>query len=122
MIRKLLAFVIIGVIAVSCDEPFETDQPTVPVTPNHSPYISSMSSSKTEVGKNGTVSFSCQASDPDADSLRYLWTSNAGEFIGDNTTNPTTWKAPDFEGLQIIKVTVSDGAIEKSDSISVVVR
>ena len=58
-----------------------------------------------ETGKQSTIS--CQASDPDNDSLTYSWSANGGTFTGSGST--AQWTAPATAGTYAIQCAVSDG-------------
>ncbi|MFH1700858.1 MAG: hypothetical protein ABIE07_09755 [Candidatus Zixiibacteriota bacterium] len=121
-IKYSIAFLFLVLMIISCEESFEPDQPVAPIVKNQSPAITSMSSSRTNVPMTGFVVFSCKAKDPYGDSLFFLWSSQAGTFPAGESGNPVTWQAPEVEGLQIIKVIVSDSLHQISDSISVIVE
>ncbi|MFW6126378.1 MAG: DNRLRE domain-containing protein [Chloroflexota bacterium] len=76
-------------------------------TANNAPQISSVTCSPASVGKGGSTTVACEASDPDGDPLTYDWTATKGTFSGTGAT--VTWMAPNEDGAYTIRVTVSDG-------------
>ncbi|UCG44007.1 MAG: hypothetical protein JSU73_05190 [candidate division WOR-3 bacterium] len=74
---------------------------------NRPPEISSISGpSSVEAGGSGQ--YTCNATDPDGDSLSYFWECDKGRFMS-RSDPTTTWYAPDSSGSARIWVTVSDG-------------
>ncbi len=88
---------------------------------NQLPSIASMQASQRKIDLQSETQIFCSASDPDGDSLSYLWSADAGTITGSDSS--VTWKAPDIEGNYYITCRVEDGlggVVE--DSIGVVVR
>lgn len=70
------------------------------------------------VDLNTNVDFTADASDPDGDSLTYAW--DLGDGRTSNTESLTTsFSAP---GTYVVTLTVSDGQLSASDSVTVTVR
>ena len=69
---------------------------------------------------NGTAS-----ADPDDDPLTYLWSQVSGEAVAlsGNTSSSATFTAPDRPGgsLLVFRLSVSDGLLSSTDTVSVVV-
>ena len=82
---------------------------------NDSPVIEKVEVNKTEVEPGGEVAINVIANDEDGDKLTYEYEISAGEVVGSGSI--VIWKAPQNEGTQFIKVTVSDG--DKWDQASV---
>lgn len=59
---------------------------TVEFTTNTSPTINSITSDKTNIRANETVTLTCNASDPDGDDISYLWTNNYDDNEGNSAT------------------------------------
>jgi len=94
--------------------------PITDVISNHRPSITAHTPQALTdtVAQNATVHFSVTATDPDGDSLRYVWTRN-GSQIGTNFTVDIEF--PDT-GRDDIKCVVSDGQLADSLTWSIVVR
>ena len=91
-------------------------------TGNNAPEITGVSSSPENVGKGGSTTVVCEATDADGDALTYDWTATQGTFQGSGDT--VTWLAPNEEGTYTVRVTVSDGkggTAEGTCSVAVVV-
>lgn len=58
----------------------------VEFTTNTSPKINSITSDKTNIRANETVTLTCNASDPDGDDISYLWTNNYDDNEGNSAT------------------------------------
>lgn len=74
---------------------------------NVAPFISGIQKNQTYLSPGGIVQLTCLATDPNNDSLTYLWTANAGSFnlTTDRTVN---WTAPITEGVYTVSVQVKD--------------
>ncbi len=66
----------------------------------------------------------CLATDPEGESLRYLWTCRTGNFGGDVYGQSTIWEATanSPSGAVYIALTVSDGREIDVDSVRIIVR
>jgi len=85
---------------------------------NHPPEITSLTPSATSVARGGSCTITCDANDPDGDTLTFEWTATGGAISG--TGGTVTWTAPTTEGSYTISVTVSDGkGGTVSDSVSI---
>ncbi|HEX8704802.1 MAG TPA: PKD domain-containing protein, partial [Myxococcaceae bacterium] len=78
------------------------------------------------VDEGASVRLEGSGTDPDGDSLSYAWTQTAGPsatLAGGNTANPT-FTAPNVAADTVLtfQVTVSDGALSATDTVSVTVR
>ena len=91
---------------------------TVPPV-NHSPVISGLTVDSSSVDINQTTIITCYASDPDRDTLTYIWTKTGGTISGSGST--ITWTAPSTAGTYIITCTVSDGKLIDIQGISITV-
>jgi hypothetical protein len=90
------------------------------VTENHPPEIVDLSGSEEWIIPSGNCTISCEASDPDNDSLSYEWLASGGNITGERDT--VTWVAPEDIGDYNITVVVTDGlGGEDSASLSITV-
>ena len=90
------------------------------VRENHPPEIADLSASEEWVVPSGDCTISCEASDPDNDSLSYEWLASEGNITGEGDT--VTWVAPEDIGDYNITVVVTDGlGGEGSASLSIIV-
>jgi hypothetical protein len=90
------------------------------VTENHPPEIVDLSASEEWIVPSGNCTISCEASDPDNDSLSYEWLASGGNITGKGDT--VTWVAPEDIGDYNITVVVTDGlGGEDSASLSITV-
>jgi hypothetical protein len=88
---------------------------------NHDPIIENLSASPRKIDLGATSHLSCQASDPDGDSLIYIWSASAG-LLSDSGTS-ASWTAPAIPGNYYILCQVEDGnGGEVIDSIGIEVR
>ena len=74
---------------------------------NQSPIISSLTANEERVESADILRIECTASDPDGDSLNYIWSAGNGVISGEGST--VTWTAPDAPGAYTIAVQVTDG-------------
>ena len=72
------------------------------------PAVVAVTASTDRILPGDVVSISCEAVDPDDETLMYDWSGSAGELVGDGST--VEWTAPDSEGLYQVLVTVADEA------------
>ncbi len=79
----------------------------IDVTDNSPPVIESLTAQSPVVLQGGNTKISCVANDPDGDELTYTWTSERGNFSGQDAT--VTWIAPFACTTYVISVTVTDG-------------
>jgi hypothetical protein len=90
------------------------------VRENHPPEIADLRASEEWVVPSGNCTISCEASDPDNDSLSYEWLASEGNIAGEGDT--VTWVAPENIGDYNITVVVTDGlGGEDSASLSITV-
>jgi len=90
------------------------------VRENHPPEIADLSTSEEWIIPSGNCTISCEASDPDNDSLSYEWLASGGNITGEGDT--VTWVAPEDIGDYNITVVVTDGlGGEDSASLSITV-
>lgn len=78
---------------------------------NKPPKIDSLTpeATKLETGLNWLTTFSVTASDPEGDSLQYLWEQTGAGEITPTSLSTAFWRAPDQEGAATVTVTVKDG-------------
>jgi hypothetical protein len=89
--------------------------------PNNAPIITSLTANPTTVSTGAVSTITCNASDPDGDTLSYNWSATGG-VLSSTTTNPVTWTAPNTPGTYTINVTVTDGyggSVQGSTSVVV---
>ena len=91
---------------------------TIVVKDNHYPAIDGMGAEYDWVHPGETCAITCEASDIDGDDLKYEWSAECGEVVGDGSE--AVWTAPDVESDCLIRVVVSDGyGGERTASVSV---
>ena len=89
-----------------------------PPPTNRRPTVRIITSGQTVDG-GALVSLDATASDHDGDALTYIW-SGSGSFADENALN-TTWTAPPAQSSNreyVLTITVSDGSLSASDSVS----
>jgi len=74
---------------------------------NQPPVVTSFTAELAKVDRGGTSTITCVATDPDGDTLSYIWSATGGTITGKG--NIITWKAPDADGEFVISLTVDDG-------------
>lgn len=98
-----------------------TKEVTVDVIVNNPPVIESLTAEPAAILQDKTTEVSCVASDPDGDTLEYIWSATEGEISGQGAS--ITWKAPSQCKNYNITVTVVDGRDgEASGEVTVMVR
>ncbi|MFH1727407.1 MAG: PKD domain-containing protein [Pseudomonadota bacterium] len=75
---------------------------------NYLPRIDVATATDNDVNIAETITLTVEASDPDADTLSYLWTATGGSF-SDDAAETTVWTAPLSFGTYTITITVDDG-------------
>ena len=101
----------------------DTDSVNVEVVEyiNHVPVILSLTADPKKIDLGATTQLTCIATDPDDDTLSYIWTSTYGPIIGDDST--VTWTAPENEGYYYVSCMVDDGrGGQAEDSVGIVVQ
>ncbi len=87
---------------------------------NSPPEVTSLTAQPASVARGGVSSLTCQASDPDGNTLTYSWTCSEGSISGTGST--ASWTAPSTIGTYTVTVSVSDGKGEPvTQSVSVTV-
>lgn len=86
--------------------------------PNRPPVIQSLTATPTDVAPGASVSVICVATDPDGDTLTYIWTASGGVVTGSGST--VTWAAGQT-GTYTITCVVSDGQAQVSRTVQVTV-
>ena len=74
---------------------------------NEPPAISSLTADEKSITPSGSYQVECVASDPDGDSLSYIWSASRGNISGEGSV--VTWIAPDAPGAYTLTVEVTDG-------------
>ena len=77
-----------------------------------SPVISAVTAEQTAVHPGGSVQVTCHASDPDGDTLEYVWTATGGTIASQSSL--ATWYAPDETGTFTVHVLVRDSGGNES--------
>jgi hypothetical protein len=85
-----------------------TPPPPPPPSGNQPPVISSLTAESPTLVPGVETKITCDASDPDGDTLTYTWTTTAGT-ITETYKTFIFWQAPGFVGESTVSVTVSDG-------------
>jgi hypothetical protein len=75
---------------------------------NRPPHIERITANPPNPTTSAATDLTCVATDPDADSLSYIWESANGRF-SNNIGSTVRWVAPDLPGVYSCTVTVSDG-------------
>ncbi len=87
---------------------------------NHAPEIQQLRAEPSPLGINENCRLAAQAIDPDADSLTFTWTANAGRITGSDSC--ITWTAPAEQGYFFITCRIEDGrGGVAADSVGVIV-
>lgn len=76
-------------------------------SPNNPPAISTLIADAKTVSPSGSCQVACIASDPDGDSLSYIWSASGGNISGEGYV--VTWMAPPVPGAYNLTVEVTDG-------------
>ena len=87
---------------------------------NRPPEIASISGPDS-ITAGGNCELTCNASDPDGDSLSYTWSCNVGGLSG-QTGATITWYAPDSAVGAVVTVIVTDSSLADTASISIDVK
>jgi hypothetical protein len=90
---------------------------------NSLPQLTNLMAQPASVARGEVSSLTCQASDPDGDTLTYSWTSTGGSISGTGST--VSWTAPATVETYTVTVSVSDGKggiVTRSISITVTNR
>ncbi|MDZ7292478.1 MAG: T9SS type A sorting domain-containing protein [candidate division KSB1 bacterium] len=88
---------------------------------NHAPSISSLKARPRKIDLGATSELTCVATDPDGDTLSYVWNAMYGILTGSGKT--VNWIAPTVEGNYYVTCRVEDGRGGQAvDSIGIVVR
>lgn len=88
---------------------------------NKAPTISSLTASATTVEAKTKITLTCEASDPENNSLTYSWEATTGTLSTTSGKN-VEWTAPSTIGNVIVTVSVSDGkkSVSMNKTITVV--
>lgn len=85
---------------------------------NRPPLVRLAAGSSVRVARNGELSLTATASDPDGDTLSYLWRGTAGAYVSSGTTQAAArWRAPDFDTTASVSVEVADGRGGRSHAV-----
>lgn len=80
---------------------------TVTVIANNAPVISNITATPTMVVAGDSTDITCDATDPDLDTLSYSWSCSGGAVSGSGSA--VSWTAPAADGDYSITAAVSDG-------------
>ena len=97
---------VVSVNVTDVDGNWATQSVTIAARENRSPEIGDFRASEEWIMPSGNCTLSCEASDPDNDSLSYEWLSSGGIITGKGDT--VTWVAPEETGNYTITVVVTD--------------
>lgn len=98
------------------DNPFDSNNKG-----NKVPSISSLTADPDTAGTNYISKLICTASDPDGDTLEFVWTSKSGSINGSGTS--VNWISPNIGGTYYITCRVLDGnGGEAIDSVRITVE
>lgn len=97
---------IVSVNVTDGDGNWATQSVTIAARENHCPEIVDLKASEEWIMPSGNCTISCEASDPDNDSLSYEWLASGGNITGKGDT--VTWVAPEDIGNYTITVVVTD--------------
>ncbi len=75
---------------------------------NQLPLISSLAANEEHIAPADVCQVECIASDPDDDSLSYIWSASGGSISGEGSS--VIWVAPDAADAYTITVKVTDGS------------
>ena len=117
-----------GIFQVSCmvddgNAASDTAQVDVEVVAaiNHQPAIRKLKAVPRKIDRGATSQLTCSASDPDGDTLTYIWHSAFGTLTASDST--ATWTAPGTAGNYSIYCRVEDGhGGQTTDSVGIEVR
>lgn len=113
----LLLLPLLVVILAACGG----DKPLVKYV-NKAPTIEQLSAATDTVEVQAQVRIECVASDPEEDSLEYVWTVTSGSVLSQSADRSSIrWQAPGTAGRVRVQVAVSDPTHEVVDSTSIVV-
>jgi hypothetical protein len=84
---------------------------------NRAPQIASISGPDS-IEAGGSCELTCNASDPDGDSIGYTWSCNVGGLSG-ASGRVVTWYAPDSAVGAVVTVVASDSSLADTASISI---
>jgi surface antigen len=87
---------------------------------NRPPQIASVSGPDS-VEAGGNCELTCNASDPDGDTLGYTWSCNVGGLSG-TSGRTVTWYAPDSAVAAVVTVVATDSSLADTASISIGVK
>ena len=102
--------VMVAAAACSSSEPAQptpTAEPTATAQPNQPPAIIGLVADPASLVPGDGSTVSCEASDPEGDTLNYAWEYTGGTLQGTGST--VTWIAPSVAKAYTVKVVVSDG-------------
>jgi len=109
---------IVSVNVTDGDDNWATQSVTIAARENHCPEIVDLKASEEWIMPSGNCTISCEASDPDNDSLSYEWLASGGNITGKGDT--VTWVAPEDTGdYNITVVVIDEFGSEGSASLSI---
>jgi hypothetical protein len=117
--RSALAISLLFLIAVGACTPHSNSPVTV--GDNHPPRIESLSAAPSVISQAETTVIECVASDPDGNSLTYVWSATGGTI---SQSGPIIrWTAPNACADYIVTVTVTNSKGAKtSQSVTITVK
>lgn len=111
--RRHVLLVLLLVLPLSCGKTPSSPQ-------NQAPTILDLTlSTPAPFATDQAIAIACNARDPDGDLLSYAWSSGTGTFLSDVTKSTVTWQAPHVPCQCAVTVTVSDGDLTATRSITI---
>ena len=90
------------------------------IIPNQAPVISALTRTPAgNVTSNTVVTLAVAATDPEGNTLNYVWGSTTGS-LNASTGDTVQWTAPAGQGTAVVSVTASDGVRDTTNSVTII--